>query len=503
MTSPATYDTSAPAPEEQGYHKGLKNRQVQMIGIGGAIGTGLFMGAGGRLHSAGPGLFLVYAVCGVFVFFILRALGELILHRPSSGSFVSYAREFLGEKAAYVAGWMYFFNWAATAIVDVTAIALYMHYWSAFKAIPQWSIALIALVIVLTMNTISVKLFGEMEFWAALIKVVAIMGFLVIGTVFLAGRFTVEGASTGPSVIADNGGLLPTGLMALVIVTSGVVFAYSAVELVGIAAGETENPEKVMPRAINSVVFRVAVFYVGSLILLALLLPYGTYKAGESPFVTFFSRIGVPYAGDAMNFVVLTAALSSLNAGPVQHGADSAVPRDEWQCAKSVVPYDLWRSALHGHRGHRRPHTRRDIHEPGHSRRSVRNRFGSGGARDHLLVGHHRDLPDPAVPVVAARHPAAGQFPDARSPVHRVPDAGVPGGRGGVDVLRERVEPDRDSGTRPRADRGLVPVPWSRTAARAGAHRIHRRLPGDSAHSHARRPAGRPGRVAATVGAAL
>lgn len=246
-----------------------------MIGIGGAIGTGLFMGAGGRLHSAGPGLFLVYAVCGVFVFFILRALGELILHRPSSGSFVSYAREFLGEKAAYVAGWMYFFNWAATAIVDVTAIALYMHYWSAFKAIPQWSIALIALVIVLTMNTISVKLFGEMEFWAALIKVVAIMGFLVIGTVFLAGRFTVEGASTGPSVIADNGGLLPTGLMALVIVTSGVVFAYSAVELVGIAAGETENPDKVMPRAINSVVFRVAVFYVGSLILLALLLPYG------------------------------------------------------------------------------------------------------------------------------------------------------------------------------------------------------------------------------------
>ena len=153
MTSPATYDTSAPAPEEQGYHKGLKNRQVQMIGIGGAIGTGLFMGAGGRLHSAGPGLFLVYAVCGVFVFCIRRALGELILHRPSSGSFVSYAREFLGEKAAYVAGWMYFFNWAATAIVDVTAIALYMHYWSAFKAIPQWSIALIALIIVLTMNT--------------------------------------------------------------------------------------------------------------------------------------------------------------------------------------------------------------------------------------------------------------------------------------------------------------------------------------------------------------
>ena len=173
------------------------------IAIGGAIGTGLFMGAGGRLHTAGPGLFIVYAVCGLFVFFILRALGELVLHRPSSGSFVSYAREFLGEKAAYVAGWMYFFNWACTSIVDVTAVALYLHYWGAFKAVPQWTIALIALVT-----------------------------FLVVGIVFLAGRFTVAGQSTGFSVIADNGGILPTGVLQLVIITSGVIFAYAAVELV-------------------------------------------------------------------------------------------------------------------------------------------------------------------------------------------------------------------------------------------------------------------------------
>jgi len=190
------------------------------------------MGAGGRLHTAGPGLFIVDAVCGLFVFFILRALGELVLHRPSSGSFVSYAREFLGEKAAYVAGWMYFFNWACTSIVDVTAVALYMHYWGAFKAVPQWTIALIALVIVLTVNMISVKLFGEMEFWAALIKVVALVTFFVVGIVFLAGRFTVAGQSTGFSVIADNGGILPTGVLQLVIITSGVIFAYAAVELV-------------------------------------------------------------------------------------------------------------------------------------------------------------------------------------------------------------------------------------------------------------------------------
>ncbi|NTY63527.1 amino acid permease [Mycolicibacterium sphagni] len=309
------YDNSALAHEEAGYHKGLKPRQIQMIAIGGAIGTGLFMGAGSRLHNAGPGLFLVYAVCGVFVFFILRALGELVLHRPSSGSFVSYAREFFGEKTAFVTGWLYFFNWAMTAIVDVTAIALYTHYWGMFKAVPQWLIALVALAFVLALNMISVKLFGEMEFWAAIIKVIALVTFLVVGTVFLAGRFHIEGASTGLGVIADNGGMFPKGMFALVVVTSGVIFAYAAVELVGTAAGETENPAKVMPRAINSVVARIALFYVGSLVLLALLLPYTTYKAGESPFVTFFSRIGVPAAGGFMNLVVFTAALSSLNAG--------------------------------------------------------------------------------------------------------------------------------------------------------------------------------------------
>lgn len=162
---------------------------------------------------------------------------------------------------------------------------------------------------------ISVKWFGEMEFWAALIKVVALVTFLVVGIVFLAGRFSIEGQSTGPSVIAGNGGLLPTGVLQLVIITSGVIFAYAAVELVGTAAGETADPPKVMPKAINSVIFRIAVFYVGSLVLLALLLPYTAYQQGTSPFVTFFSKIGVPAAGDIMNFVVLTAALSSLNAG--------------------------------------------------------------------------------------------------------------------------------------------------------------------------------------------
>ena len=332
--------------EDAGYHKSLKNRQVQMIALGGAIGTGLFLGAGGRLASAGPGLFLVFGICGIFVFLILRALGELVLHRPSSGSFVSYAREFFGEKVAFAAGWMYFLNWAMTGIVDTTAIAHYCHYWKAFHVIPQWTLALIALVVVLSMNLISVKLFGELEFWAALVKVLALVTFLIVGTVFLAGGFKVDGNATGVSLWSSNGGLFPTGLLPLVLVTSGVVFAYAAIELVGIAAGETAEPEKIMPRAINSVVFRIAVFYIGSTILLALLLPYTAYHEHVSPFVTFFSKIGFAGGGSLMNLVVLTAALSSLNAGLYSTGRilrsmamSGSGPKFTAPMSKNGVPY--------------------------------------------------------------------------------------------------------------------------------------------------------------------
>jgi L-asparagine permease len=248
---PVAGENASFAREDAGYHHDLNNRQMQMIAIGGAIGTGLFMGAGARLAHAGPGLFLVYGICGCFVFLILRALGELVLHRPASGSFVSYAREFFGEKVAFVAGWMYFLNWAMAAIVDSTAIASYFHYWTAFQAVPQWALALVALVAVVSLNLISVKAFGEFEFWAALIKVLALVTFLVIGIVFLVGRFKIQGRTTGPSLWTENHGFLPTGLLPLVLVTSGVIFAYAAVELVGTAAGETAEPEKVMPRAIN------------------------------------------------------------------------------------------------------------------------------------------------------------------------------------------------------------------------------------------------------------
>ncbi|MBV7705021.1 amino acid permease [Nocardia nova] len=332
--------------EQDGYRKSLRNRQLQMIAIGGVIGTGLFLGAGGRLADAGPGLFLVYAVCGVFVFFVLRALGELVLYRPSSGSFVSYAREFYGEKLAFAVGWMYFFHWCMTGIVDITAIATYVRYWGAFSVVPQWVIALVALVAVVGTNLISVRWFGELEFWVALVKVVALIGFLIVGSVFLAGRFAIRGEATGVGVIAHHGGLFPTGVLPLVTVTTGVVFAYAAVELVGIAAGETENPHEVMPRAINSVIARIGVFYIGSLVLLGLLLPYTAFRDGESPFVTFFARIGVPAAGSMMNLIVLTAAFSSLNAGLYSTGrilrsmsANGSAPAVAGRMSRTGVPY--------------------------------------------------------------------------------------------------------------------------------------------------------------------
>ncbi len=332
--------------EDAGYRKSLRPRQLQMIGIGGAIGTGLFLGSADRLHHAGPGLFLVYALCGVFVFFVLRALGELVLHRPSSGSFVSYAREFYGEKVAFAVGWMYFFHWCMTGIVDITAIATYVHYWGPTSVVPQWVIALAALVIVVGFNLVSVRWFGELEFWAALIKVAALVIFLIVGSIILGGRFSIQGQETGFGLLSDNGGMFPVGALPLVTVVTGVVFAYAAVELVGTAAGEAEHPEKVMPRAINAVIARIALFYVGSLALLGLLLPYSDFGGGESPFVTFFSKLGVHGAGTIMNLVVLTAAFSSLNAGLYSTGrilrsmsVNGSAPAVGARMSRSGVPY--------------------------------------------------------------------------------------------------------------------------------------------------------------------
>ncbi|WP_020497481.1 amino acid permease [Sciscionella marina] len=340
------------ADEQSGYRTGMTARHLQMIAIGGAIGTGLFLGAGGRLHEGGPFLVVIYAVCGLFAFLVLRALGELVLHRPSSGSFVSYAREFYGEKLAFVTGWMYFFHWVLTTIVDCTAVALYVKYWSLFSAVPQWVLALIALPIVMGLNLISARVFGETEFWFALVKVGALVTFLIIGIIVLAGGWPTDAGPTGVTMITDNGGILPHGatIGSVLVLSQGVVLAFAGTELISIAAGETANPQKVMPRAINSVIVRLAIFYCGTVLLLALLLPARLYSATQSPFVTFFSHFGGPHvsaiAGTVMNFIVLTAVLSSLNAGLYSTGRvlrslshSGAAPRALGRMNRRGVPY--------------------------------------------------------------------------------------------------------------------------------------------------------------------
>ncbi|AVH98257.1 L-asparagine permease [Streptomyces cinereoruber] len=346
----ASGGTTAATPHvdagDAGYRKDLKSRHINMIAIGGAIGTGLFLGAGGRMSQAGPSLFIAYAVCGVFAFFVVRALGELVLYRPSSGAFVSYAREFMGEKGAYTAGWLYFLNWSTTAVADITAAATYAHFWSMFSDVPQWILALIALAVVLAANLISVKYFGEMEFWFAIVKVAALVVFMLVGVFLIVTSHDVGGSTPGLANITDNGGIFPHGTMPMLLLIQGVVFAYASVELCGVAAGETENPEKIMPKAINSIMWRVGLFYVGSVVLLALLLPYTAYSGDQSPFVTVFDKLGVPGAAGVMNLVVLTAALSSLNSGLYSTGrilrsmslAGSA-PRFTGVMNKGGVPY--------------------------------------------------------------------------------------------------------------------------------------------------------------------
>ena len=239
----------------------------------------------------------------------------MAIRRPSSGAFVSYAREFMGEKGAYATGWFFFLDWSVTVMADITAVALYLHYWTPLRAIPQWVLALIALGVVFTLNMLSVKMFGEAEFWFAAIKVAAIILFMIAAIWAIVTGARVGNYTAGLHNIAQHGGSFPAGLAPVFALTLGVIFAFGGTEMVGVAAGETKDASKILPKAINSMILRIFVFYVGSIILMALVLPYTAYSSNESPFVTFFTGIGIPYAGDIIQVIVLTAALSSLNAG--------------------------------------------------------------------------------------------------------------------------------------------------------------------------------------------
>lgn len=293
--------------------RNLRSRHVQLIAIGGTIGVGLFLGSARALQSAGPGLLLSYAIGGVVVFFIMRALGELLTYRPVAGSFASYADEFIGPFAGFATGWSYWFMWVVTGMAELTAIGIYVHYW--LPDVPQWATALAALAVLYGANMLAVRMFGEIEFWFALIKIATIVTLIVGGLAIIAFDVGDLGSSAGFANLWSHGGVLPFGILGVLLTLQIVMFAYTGVELVGVTAGETENPAAVLPRATNSVIYRILIFYVGALIVILALVPWNQLSPTVSPFVVVFSKIGVPGAADIINAVVITAAASSCNSG--------------------------------------------------------------------------------------------------------------------------------------------------------------------------------------------
>ncbi|MGG0845449.1 amino acid permease [Peribacillus simplex] len=297
--------------QEQKLDRGLKNRHVQLIAIGGAIGTGLFLGAGKSINLAGPSILFAYMITGIICFLIMRALGEVLLSNLNYHSFVDFVRDYLGNMAAFVTGWTYWFCWISIAMADLTAVGLYTQYW--FPSVPQWMPGLIALVILLFMNLATVKLFGEMEFWFALIKVIAILALIVIGIFMIIKGFSTDSGAASFTNLWSHEGMFPNGINGFVLSFQMVVFAFVGIELVGLTAGETENPEKVIPKAINNIPIRIIIFYIGALIVIMSVYPWNAIIPTESPFVQVFVAVGIAGAAGIVNFVVLTSAASACN----------------------------------------------------------------------------------------------------------------------------------------------------------------------------------------------
>ncbi|EOS7733944.1 amino acid permease [Enterococcus hirae] len=297
--------------EQQELQRGLKNRHVQLISIGGAIGTGLFLGAGKTIQLAGPSILLAYLITGCVCFFIMRALGELLLSNTNNHSFLDFVAEYLGKKVAFVTGWTYWFCWVAIAMADLTAIGMYVRYW--VPGVPQWLPELIALILLLGLNMVAVSLFGELEFWFALIKVVSIIAFIIVGIYMILTHYKT---SAGPASITNlwsHGGFFPTGTKGFILSFQMVTFAFTGIELVGLVAGETKKPEKVLPEAINNIPIRIILFYLGSLFVIMSIYPWNSLDANNSPFVEVFSEIGITIAASLINLVVLSAAASACN----------------------------------------------------------------------------------------------------------------------------------------------------------------------------------------------
>jgi amino acid transporter, AAT family len=293
--------------------RGLDNRHIQLIALGGAIGVGLFYGSSSTIQMAGPSILFSYLIGGLVIFTIMRALGEMAVDEPVSGSFSTYAHKYLGRFAGYLTGWTYWFMWVVVGMAEITVVGVYVNYW--FPDIPQWLTALAALIVFTTINLANVKAFGEFEFWFALIKVVAIIGMILLGLGMIFFGIGNGGQSIGFDNLWTHGGIMPNGFKGIMMSLVLVMFSFGGVELVGVTAGEAKNPQQSIPSAINNVIWRILIFYIGALGVMMVLYPWNEIGTNGSPFVLIFDKVGIPGAAHIINFVVITAALSAFNSG--------------------------------------------------------------------------------------------------------------------------------------------------------------------------------------------
>lgn len=319
MSTAHTTDAS-----DQHLHRGLKNRHIQLIAIGGAIGTGLFMGSGKTIHLAGPSILVVYLSIGVMLFFVMRAMGELLLHDLNYKSFQDFSAEFLGPWAGFFSGWTHWLCWIVTGMADLIAIAGYWNFWVNPDAAAGGKLAPLAIVLalatlgfLLSLNLLTVSLFGELEFWFALIKIIAIVALIVVGVGMVFIGFTApDGTQAAVSNLwARPGGFFPHGIDGFFAGFQIATFAFVGIELVGATAAETADPKRTLPRAINQIPIRIIIFYVGALLAIMMVTPWDMVNPAMSPFVNLFNLVGITAAASMMNFVVLTSAASAANSG--------------------------------------------------------------------------------------------------------------------------------------------------------------------------------------------
>ena len=292
-------------------HRGLQTRNIQLIALGGAIGTGLFLGIGPAIQMAGPAVVLGYAIAGVIAFLIMRQLGEMVVEEPVSGSFAHFAYKYWGPFAGFLSGWNYWVMFVLVGMAELTAAGIYMQYW--LPHVPTWIWAAGFFVLINAVNLVNVRLYGETEFWFALIKVLAIIGMIGFGIWMLTTGNGGEHASIDN--LWRDGGFLATGWKGLILSLAVIMFSFGGLELIGITAAEARSPETTIPKAVNQVVYRILLFYIGSLIVLLALYPWQGIQSDSSPFVMIFHNLDSNVVASALNFVILVASLSVYNSG--------------------------------------------------------------------------------------------------------------------------------------------------------------------------------------------